>query len=171
MKRRVIPQRTHWSQFWNGVSHDQALFCEAYFALCLVCCVGEYVCATSHLLHFLPCHVAAGYATPAVRHQKETQNASYAILLLGSSNCAAGFVLSFSFFLTSRNSRNFVSLGNMALHLGICCSLSHDDDTAHISRGQGLQMLPVQSRRNVSAASLTCGSPNKPDVTSLSFPQ
>ena len=33
----------------------------------LVCCVGESVCATSHLLYVLPCRVAAGYATPAVR--------------------------------------------------------------------------------------------------------
>ena len=35
----------------------------------LVCCAGESVCATSHLLYF-PCRVAAGYATPAVRHPK-----------------------------------------------------------------------------------------------------
>ena len=36
----------------------------------LVCCVGESVCATSHLPYVLPCRVAAGYATPAVRPPK-----------------------------------------------------------------------------------------------------
>ena len=36
----------------------------------LACCVGEFVCATSHMLHVLPCHAAAGYATPAVRPTK-----------------------------------------------------------------------------------------------------
>ena len=41
----------------------------------LVCCVGESVCATSHLLYVLPCRVAAEYAAPTVRHQKETRNA------------------------------------------------------------------------------------------------
>ena len=33
----------------------------------LACCVGESVCATSHLLLVLPCRVAVEYATPAVR--------------------------------------------------------------------------------------------------------
>ena len=33
----------------------------------LACCVGESVCATSHLLLVLPCRVAVGYATPAAR--------------------------------------------------------------------------------------------------------
>ena len=41
----------------------------------LVCCVGESVCATLHLLDVLPCRVAAGDVTPAVRHQKETRHA------------------------------------------------------------------------------------------------
>ena len=36
----------------------------------LVCCVGESVCATSHLQYFVPSHVAAGYATLAVRPLK-----------------------------------------------------------------------------------------------------
>ena len=41
----------------------------------LVCYVGESVCAISHLQYFLPCHVAAGHATPAARHQEETRYA------------------------------------------------------------------------------------------------
>ena len=36
----------------------------------LVCCMGESVCATSHLLYVLPCRVAAWHATPAVRPPK-----------------------------------------------------------------------------------------------------
>ena len=39
----------------------------------LVCCVGQSVCATSHLLYVQPRHVAAGYATPAVRTQREPE--------------------------------------------------------------------------------------------------
>ena len=39
----------------------------------LACCVGESVCATSHLPHVLPCRDAAGYATPAVRPPKGNQ--------------------------------------------------------------------------------------------------
>ena len=41
----------------------------------LVRCVGQSVCATSHLLYVQPRHVAAGYATPAVRPQKGNRNA------------------------------------------------------------------------------------------------
>ena len=41
----------------------------------LVCCVGESVCATSHLPHVSPCRAAAVYETPAVRHHKENRNA------------------------------------------------------------------------------------------------
>ena len=37
----------------------------------LVCCLGESVCAASHLLYVLPCRAAAGYATPAVRPPKK----------------------------------------------------------------------------------------------------
>ena len=42
----------------------------------LACCVGESVCAASHLLYVFPCRVAAGNATPAVRTpKKKTRNA------------------------------------------------------------------------------------------------
>ena len=78
-EERKNPQKTHRSQFWYDVSHDEALFCETYFALCMyhasgVQCRG--ICLRYITLAIcLPCHVAAGYATPAVRHQKETRNA------------------------------------------------------------------------------------------------
>ena len=32
-EERKIPKKMHRSQFWFGVSHDQALFCETYFSL------------------------------------------------------------------------------------------------------------------------------------------
>ena len=42
----------------------------------LVCCVGDSVCAASHLLYVLPCRVAAGPRnTRWDAHQKETRNA------------------------------------------------------------------------------------------------
>ena len=49
----------------------------AVYVSCIWCavCVGESVCATSHLLHVIPCRVLRGTQHPLYAHQKETRNA------------------------------------------------------------------------------------------------
>ena len=76
-EERKSLQKTHRSQNWYDVSHDRALFCETHFALstCHASGVCRGICLRYITLVF--CFnrpVAAGYATPAVRHHNETRN-------------------------------------------------------------------------------------------------
>ena len=60
---------------YHTIKHSSVKHSLRYIS-CIKCAVSGHLSALHHTCYmFYACRVAAGYATPAVRHQKETRNA------------------------------------------------------------------------------------------------